>query len=279
MDVLLQDLAAALGLGDDPRITYSLAAALLLGLVSLLSGLGRLDVAALFRPANLLRLCVGVGLAFGVVLAADLLVPATDAGAAVKLGVARLPLYVLALAYGPSSGLLAGALFAGATAVGPYPGWTEAILMLELTILGWLAIAPSPRRARWAGPASAGVAYALALGTAGVAFFVWRHGQFDLGSLLAEQAAVLPGLLIAWVLLGLLSPRYYARRLPHSRIAPRARQRTAVRAPAATGAPQALVRTQRAVTATAELQPLEKMPRKRSRRLPDPEFSSDDPNG
>lgn len=210
--------AAWLEFGDDPLLLYSLAAAALLASVSLVSGLGRMDLAVLWRPRQLLLLCGAVAAAFLLVVAAENAEPGLN-GALV--GVARFPLYLMALAYGPSVGLLAGVLFAAATASGPLPGWSEAILGLELLVLGWLAIYPSPRTARWAGPFDAVVAYVLTAGTAGLAFLAWRDGGAGFLAVLSEQRALLPGLLIAWALLALVGPETYRRRLPHSRIAPR----------------------------------------------------------
>lgn len=279
MDVFLNNLAATLGLGEDPRIVYSLAAAALLALVSLVSGLGRLDAAVLLRPGTLLRFCAGVLLAATLTLLAQ----AWFSGAlAVGLaaGLALVPLYLLALAYGPTVGLLAGALFAAATAAGRYPGWPEAILALELTVLGWLAISPSPRRTRWAGPVGAALAHALTLGTAGVAYAVWRGGQVNLAGLLAEQAPVLPGLVAAWALLALFGPGFYERRLPASRIAPRPVQAQRGATPVALdsenlGAPA----KSRTMNPTLGAPSLERDRRPQHRRLVEHGWHSEDPNG
>ncbi len=283
MDVLLNNLAAALGLGEDPRIVYALAAAALLALVSLVSGLGRFDVAALVRPATLLRFCFGVLLAFALTvlghgwLAAD---PTASAPpGALLVGLSRVPLYLLALAYGPTPGLLAGALYAAATADGQYPGWPEAILALELTVLGWLALAPSPRRTRWAGPLAAPVAYLLAIGTAGVAHSVWLTGDVSLAGLVTEQATSLPGLVAAWALLALFGPGFYQRYLGGSRIAPLgAAQRREPGSPP-TNMDDAESWQPRAVTTTFEAPVLERGGRSSSRRLQEHAWHSDDPNG
>src|SRR5690606_18378845 len=204
-------------LGDDPLLLYSLAAALLLAAVSLVSGLGRLDLAVLWRPRLLLLFGAAVAAAFVLVVVAEGAGPTLHG---VLVGAARFPLYLMALAYGPTVGLLAGVLFAAATAAGPLPGWSEAILGLELLVLGWLAIYPSPRAARWSGPVDALVAHLLAAGTAGVAFLTWRDGGATLAASVAEQRALAPGLFVAWVLLALVGPAAYRRAFPHSRIAP-----------------------------------------------------------
>lgn len=285
MDVLLQNLATTVGLGEDPRVVYSLAAAALLALVSLLSGLGRLDVAALFRPANLLLVGLGVLLAFGLVVLTErwpvLATGESGLTASLGFGLARVPLYLLALAFGPSVGLVAGVLFSAATAIGPYPGWSEAILVLELVILGWLAISPSPRRSRWAGPAGAAGAYVLALGTAGVAFEVWRTGELNLAALLAAQGRALPGLVAAWLALAAFGPELYERYMPGSRIRPLAdRGRRHGHQPEADqGTPAPAARAARTTTPTLEVPALERRERPQGRRLVEHVWHNEDPNG
>ena len=285
MDVLLQNLATSVGLGEDPRVVYSLAAAALLALVSLLSGLGRLDVAALLKPTNLLLVGSGVLVAFGLVVVTERwpVLAAGESGLAASLGfgLARVPLYLLALGFGPSVGLVAGVLFSAATAIGPYPSWSEAILVLELMILGWLAISPSPRRNRWAGPLGAAVAYVLATGTAGVAFEVWRTGELSLAALLAEQGRALPGLVAAWLALAAFGPELYERYMPGSRILPgvvRSRRRGQPSG-VGQGAPEPGSRAGRATTPTVELPALERRNRPHGRRLMDQVWHNEDPNG
>jgi len=177
---LLNITAGWLELGDDPLLVYSLAAAALLAFVSLVSAVGRLDFAALLRPRALVALCCAVLLAFAGVALAELALTDPELEG-LALGAARFPLYVVALAFGPTVGLAAGALFAAATAVGPFPGWSEAILCLELLVLGWLAIYPSPRAVRWAGPLDALLAHVFTAGTAGVAFLVLPRHVFSGG--------------------------------------------------------------------------------------------------
>lgn len=266
MATLLDTAATWLRLGDDPRILYSLAAAALLAFVSFVSGLGRLDLAPLFRPPILLRLLAAVAVAFALVAASETTFVAGTAYAPLLVGLSRFPLYLVALAYGPSFGLGAGLLFAAATAVGPYPGWHEAILTLELMVLGWLAIQPSPRQARWAGPAFAPLAYALALGTAGVAFLTWRDPAAPLMTLLTEQLPLLPGLAAAWLLLACVSPTSYDRLFPGSRIAPRS--------------PVALAPRSAEPAFLSEVAALEKpAPTRGPRLLDEPALPHDDPNG
>lgn len=280
---MLNNLAATLGLGEDPRIVYALAAAALLALVSLVSGLGRLDLAALFRPATLLRFCSGVLLAFALTVLAQGWLASVEVGGvpagAFAAGLSRAPLYLLALAYGPTPGLLAGVLYAAATAAGRFPGWPEATLVLELTVLGWLALAPSPRRTRWAGPISAPTAYLMATGTAGVAHSVWLTGQVSLAGLYAEQAPFLPGLVAAWALLALFGPAFYQRHMGGSRIAPLAAAPHRLRDDAQPTGTTAAGPRPRAATPTTEAPVLERRERPKNRRLANQAWHSDDPNG
>lgn len=272
----------ALRLREDPRLVYSLAAAALLAAVSLISGWGRLDFLALRRPATLLRLGLGVAVSFALaaLAASPALLSLGDDGLAASLvqGLARAPLYVLALGYGPTMGLLAGALSAAATASGPFPGWPEAVLTLELVILGWLAISPSPRRYRLAGPVGAALAYLLANGTAGVAHQVWLTGDLSLAVLLAQHALALPGLLLAWLLLTALGPTLYTRFLPGSRIDPAWLQRPADRE-RTTATTNSLAPRRPAALPAPEFPGLERRRRPHGRRLVDQVWRGEDPNG
>ena len=206
----------------DPILFYSLASALLLAVVSLYSGLSRLDVIALANPRTLLRVVSAVAFAF--VLRALAESAAVQPGSLVALllpGLHRLPLYVVALAYGPTAGLVAAVLFAAFASSTLLPGLSELVLALELVILGWLAIFPSPRASRWAGPLNGALAYALAWGTAGIALLAFQGVFVTIGALLALHAAVWPGVALSCALLAMLPPSAYRLAFPGSRIAPR----------------------------------------------------------
>src|SRR5690606_31936617 len=133
---------------------YSLAAATLLACVSLSSGLARGDALALSNPRILVRVLGAVALAFVLRVLAEGVAPAGPTGeevgplATILPGLHRFPLYLVALAYGPATGLLTGALFAAFASSTLLPGAPEAVLALELAVLGWLAIYPSPRSTR-----------------------------------------------------------------------------------------------------------------------------------
>ncbi len=214
----------------DPVVLYSTGAAALLVVVSLGSGLGRRDFLALTRPRTLLRVLGAVTAAFLLRLA-DALWGASlpEPLASVAPGLHRLPLYLVALAYGPATGAVVGVLFAGFHAGDALPGWPEAVLTLELAVLGWLAIYPSPRDTRLAGPLDALLAYALAWGTAGVALLAADHSEVTLELVLADHAAVLPGVVASALLLTLFGPAAYRSAFPGSRIYPPAPPRRRAR--------------------------------------------------
>jgi len=208
----------------DPVLFYSLASAVLLAVVSLYSGLSRLDFFALLNPRTLLRVVSAVALAFVLRALAESTAAAPDSLAALLLpGLHRLPLYVVALAYGPTAGLLVAVLFAAFASSTLLPGLNEAVLALELVVLGWLAIYPSPRASRWAGPFDAALAYALAWGTAGIAMLTYQGVFVTLGALVALHADVWPGVALSCVLLAALPPAAYRLAFPGSRLAPRQR--------------------------------------------------------
>jgi hypothetical protein len=131
-----------------------------------------------------------------------------------------LPLYVVALAYGPTAGLIVAVLFAAFASSTLLPGLNEAVLALELVVLGWLAIFPSPRSSRWAGPLNGALAYALAWGTAGIALLTFQGVFVTFGALTALHADVWPGVALGCALLATLPPEAYRRVFPGSRIAP-----------------------------------------------------------
>ncbi len=223
----------------DPVLLYSTAAAVLLAVVSLSSGLSRRDFKALAKPRTLLRVLGAVAIACLLKVLEVYLAPALPAQAAALVpGLHRLPLYVVALAYGPVTGAVVGSLFAGFAASTSLPGWPEVVLALELAVLGWLAIFPSPRDARFAGPLNAALAYLLAWGTAGIAFSAQSHDRVTVAVLYADHAATVPGLMMCVALLFLFGPGAYRAAFPGSRIYPPVSVRTQRPAALATAARQ-----------------------------------------
>lgn len=207
---------------QDPVFAYALLAALLLAVVSLLTGLVRRDVAVLIRPRILLRVLGAVLLAFALSLVAAQVTASFGPSTWTRLltGLERFPLAVVALAYGPGVGVAIAALVAGLQANGTAPTWHQAVVALELAVLGWLAIYPSPRSSRWAGPFNAVLAYLLAWGTAGVALLEAERHTVTLAGVWAQQQPAIPGVLLSAALLALLPPAAYERAFPRSRIAP-----------------------------------------------------------
>lgn len=211
-----------------PLLGYSLLAATFLAAVSLLTGWLRLDFLPAYRPFGLLQITVAVALAAALMLLSSRLaeIMPLDIAALSWLGddyllagISRLPLYVIALAYGPSAGLLAAVLYAAFGTQTGYFTWDVAVLALELLILGWLAIYPSPRDYRWAGPLNAFLAYVLAWSTAGLALLAWQKDTVTLTSWWQQQTP--GGVLLSILLLFVISPWWYRRNFRPSRIAPR----------------------------------------------------------
>ncbi len=207
---------------QDPVLAYCLLAAGLLAVVAVATGLLRRDAAVLLRPRLLLRVMGAIVVAFGLWMLGALLQRSLGAGPASDTvsGLARFPLYLVTLAYGPLVGLVTGGLFAGLQAGGWLPGWNAAMLALELAVLGWLAIYPSPRRDRWAGPFDAVLAYGLAWGTGGLALLEARHGTVTAAGLWSQHQHALLGVAASVALLALVPPAAYRTAFPGSRIAP-----------------------------------------------------------
>ena len=216
---------------NDPFLFYALLATSVLAAASLLSGWLRGDVIAAVRPQGLFRISIAVVTAFILVWLGYGAGGADTVMGNLLVGLSRFPLYVIALAYGPSAGLLAAGLFAAFATTGLLPGWSEAVLALELVVLGWFALEPSPRRYRWAGPLNAAVAYLLAWATGGSALLQAASGDgMSLGAHLAYHLPILPGVVLSMALLALVSPDLYERFFSTSRIKPKLKAKTEARA-------------------------------------------------
>lgn len=202
----------------DPVLAYSLVAALFLLIVSLTAGLARLDLAALANPraALICAVCVAAAVALRLLLYGGQ--PAVGQDAPMLAGLERFPLVLAALAYGPVPGVIVAMLYASFGAQGNVPAAREAVLALELSLVGWLAIYPSPREHRWAGPVNSLIAFGLAWISAGLAFSQWQGGDVTAANLLERNAAPWVGILGSAAILGLFGPGAYRRLFPHSRI-------------------------------------------------------------
>lgn len=210
---------------QQPFLAYALLAALILAVVSVLSGLSKLDFLGALSPQGLLTLTLSALLAWLIVSQGHIVtqfIPFEGARSDGFLaGLSRFPLYLGALAYGSSAGLFAGALFLSFTLNESSSLWFELILLLELAVVGWFALSPSPRLSRWAGPVGAVLAYALTWATAGSAFLQWesKSGSSLAAHMVLHEGALL-GLGVSCCLLLLLGPRSYEAVFKHSRIVP-----------------------------------------------------------
>ena len=204
---------------SDPLVLYPALAALVLASVSLATGLLRGDVLALARPVPVAWLLALVATTWGFAAsAAAAAAPWHD----VVLGAARFPLYLFALAYGSVPGLVAAALVAAWVPLPHASAWGPWLFGLEIVVIGWLAVWPSPRLSRSTGPLYALLAYALAWGTAGLGVAVLEQGAVGVDTLRAQHGLVPAGVLVAATMLLLVAPRTYVRAFPDSRIAPSA---------------------------------------------------------
>ena len=208
-----------MGASVDPALPYLLFATALLAAVAVTAGALRRDHRALRRRSTLLKL--GAALAAAVLIAAAThqlsFRPLSDATVWSQLGgLARLPLWLAALAYGPSVGVLIGLGYLAATAAPVIAGAASPVLVVELAVLGWLSIYPSPLRHRWAGTVDAVGAYVLAWGTAGLMQLYAGGERATWPALWNQHEGVLLGGAIAAVALLAFGPGVYRRWFPES---------------------------------------------------------------
>ena len=218
-------------LRQDPLLTYSVAAALVLLAAALTAGFSRLDFVAVLHPHGLLAVVSAVLtslmlMVFIAWLERNLMrVPwlwldTLPESAFPLVGAWRLPLYVIALAYGPSAGLLAAALIAAFSASTGLPGWQEGLLAFELITVGWLAIAPNPREHAWAGTFNVLLAHLLTLTTLGLALLRWQQRPLTPTELWQLSGNVSGGVLLGALVVAYVTPAFYARVFATSRIVP-----------------------------------------------------------
>jgi len=205
----------------DPLAAYPALAALLLASVAIASGLMRGDVLALARPAPLAWSVAALGAAW-LLQAIATATPGdwTDALAAAALA----PIAIIAVAYGPTPALVTLALAHAWIGVPPYPsaavGSAGPLLVgLELALLGWLAIAPSPRRFRLVAGTYLLLAHAFTWSTAGLAWLVLTHGDLSLAAVTETHGLRFGAVAATAVVLALLPPSWWRRAFPGSALA------------------------------------------------------------
>lgn len=194
--------------GPDPLVRYALLGAAVLAVASLLGGWSRGDVRALRRPTTWIALATAIVAAVALTAAGDRIGATLEFGWPLE-GVRRLPLHLLALGYGPTVGALAGLAFAAVeTRQWPLHG-ADALLALELAAVGWIAIAPSPRRHRLAAPLAVLLGWSLATATLGLAAWAAVGGPATLAALLSADGAVATGVLASALVTAFPSPRWW----------------------------------------------------------------------
>lgn len=205
----------------DATLAYLLFATVFLGGVALAGGVVRRDFRALASRSGARK----VGLA---VLAAVLITYAIDAAGWLAFpgghpywwpsGMYRAPLYLIGLAYGPTVAVAAGLAYLAiaSAALGPDPA--SGVILLELVVLGWLSIQPSPARFHWAGPLNAALAYGLAWLTAGLVLLEVGSGSVSLAAITDQHRGSVAGLVVAMACLAIPTPSRYRVWFPESRI-------------------------------------------------------------
>lgn len=197
----------------DPLLAYALLAASVLAAASLIGGWTSGDLRSLTRAGPWTAAALAAIAALALTIAGERTVMVAPDAWPVQ-GIRRLPLYLVALGYGPTMGVVAAGLFAGVERIQePVPA-AEVVLVLEMAVVGWLAIAPSPRRVRFAASFAVLVGWAMAMGTAGLAALAWLYRPLPLETWLTAVRADLPGVLAAAVLVALLPPSWWRRAAP-----------------------------------------------------------------
>ena len=213
-------------LWTNPVIAYCSLAAAFLIMVSLAGGIIKCDFYALAQPKVIIHVILLV------TLAALMNWAGTYAGELSKYlndplnvlstltGMHRFPLYVLALAYGPTTGLLAVTLFAAFETNTGMHSLGILVFGLELIILGWLAIYPSPHLTRWAGSFNATLAYLLAWSTGGIALVAANEDKISVAKIFALHESTIVATAVCIIALWLVGPSFYQKFFPDSRIVP-----------------------------------------------------------
>jgi hypothetical protein len=245
----------------DPLALYPALAALLLAAVGIASGLLRGDVLALARPAPVAWVLFSVVVSFAVQRLADAPSLAGSGGLAPALAtLAFAPLVLVALAYGPTPALVGLALTAAWVGLpapaGAIPGAHGWLAALQLVVIGWLAIAPSPRSWRFVGGAYLLFAHALTWATAGLASVALTQGPPTLRDLATGHARVGWELLALAAALALIAPSAWRALFPHPPLLPPGARGAQPRSPARSGEALATARPAAATPTREALAPL-----------------------
>lgn len=197
----------------DPLVRSALLATVVLGLAAVAGGLARRDLVAFRRPATWLAIATSLLAALALAAAGDRLASALPELSFLQ-GWERVPLYLLALGYGPSIGIVAGLAMSiagwGAWVVGP----NELMLVLELAAVGWLGLGPTPRRARWAGPFAIVLGWSLATATVGLAAWAADGRPIATVPFLVAHSSALAAVASAALLAAAIPPRVWRRNVP-----------------------------------------------------------------
>ncbi|MEX2501010.1 MAG: hypothetical protein WD336_01430 [Trueperaceae bacterium] len=131
----------------DPLAGYATLAAIVLALAAWSGGLLRGDVRALRRPRAWATLIIAVLVATGAAAALTVAGLSDDPRWATLV---RAPAFLVAIVLGPSPGVLAAAAIAPIDPATRSVPATALTSLLETALIGWLALAPDPRRRRGA---------------------------------------------------------------------------------------------------------------------------------
>jgi|TARA_Y100000814_G_scaffold291637_1_gene268452 hypothetical protein len=210
----------------NPVVAYCSVAAVFLVLVSLSGGILKRDFCALAQPKVVIHVILLVTLAtlisFLGTYAGELSNYLNDPLQLLSVlgALHRFPLYVLALAYGPTTGLLAVTLFAAFETNTGMHSLGILVFGLELIILGWLALYPSPHLTRWAGSFNATLAYLLAWSTGGIALVAANEDKISVAKIFALHESTIVATAVCIIALWLVGPSFYQKFFPDSRIVP-----------------------------------------------------------
>lgn len=205
----------------NPKLAYLFAATVLLAGMAVVGGVARRDFSILGVRSAAIKTLVAVVVAVLLTYAGSTIqsLDFSDASSTWwPTELFRLPLYLLALAYGPSLGLLVGVGYLVFSSPLALPDPPSGVLLLELVSIGWLSIYPSPARFRWAGPFNAILAYGLAWLTGGLTLAELGPDPMTLDAIVDTHGGSVTGVLVTAAALACVGPQRYRSWFPESRI-------------------------------------------------------------